>query len=186
MGPRGPHWARPEPLPPDPGTEGPLSPPWSSPAWGAKTWRQAEVGPRGLLHCLTHNGRWCGSSLRLRNRGLSHGATFLGRAVLSVVRGCWPCVRMGHRAPKPRDLTPRPADPSRPPGHGRAIPGPPGPPSGLLPASDSRPPGSLATVWGPWVPKSKQTPGANQEPAGRRPHPQGAGRNVPLGRARSL
>ena len=53
-----------------------------------------------------HNGRWCGSSLRLRNRGLSHGATSLGRAVLSVVHGRWARVRMGCGAPKPRDLTP--------------------------------------------------------------------------------
>lgn len=35
------------------------------------------------------------------------------------------------------------------------------------------------------VPRSKQTPGANWEPAGRRPRPQGAGRNVPLGRGRA-
>lgn len=109
-----------------------------------------------------HNGRWCGSSLRLRNRGLSHGATSLGRAVLSAVHGRWARVRVGCGAPKPRDLTPRPADPSRPPGHGRAMPGPPGPPSGPLPASDSRPPGSLATVRGHGCP----SPSRPQEPTG--------------------
>lgn len=54
-----------------------------------------------------------GGTARLLGSGtaaLSHGATSPGRAVLSVVRGRWPHVRMGCGAPEPQDLTPRPAD----------------------------------------------------------------------------